>query len=314
MSLVGVAPWLSANLGPVLQTRLPLGALIQAQWRGGVFGRYDLLLRSLVARQLLQDSPPTRQTREMGWYRTMQSARAGRDTLKAFKDLAAAVRDVGLDPDFPIGISPRGALLDGAHRLGIALALNVPSVAIDVRMGKRLRPFERRWFSDHGLPDAALSAMDSELDRVMATAGVDTVMALNASGTPLREWLPPLLPAGIKVVREWTVSLPQADVRALEAALREIPWHEKASKRPPVPKELREGAVEIVRLRLAHHELERIRKTSTARDAVATQFEASVREKTGQPVVVGQTYQQNRAAVGLLAGHGWDHQSGESWL
>lgn len=314
MSLVGVAPWLSANLGPVLQTRLPLGALIQAQWRGGVFGRYDLLLRLLVARQLLDESPPTRQTKQMGWYKTMQSARAGRDTLKAFKDLAAAVREVGLDPDFPIGISPRGALLDGAHRLGIALALNAPSVAVDVRMGKRLRPFERRWFHDNGLPAAALDAMDLELDRVMTTAGVDTVMALNPKGTPLRQWLPPLLPAGIKVVREWTVSLPQSEVRALESSLREIPWHEKTSKRAPVPKELREGAVEIVRLRLAHHQLERIRKTSTAKDSVATQFEASVREKTGHAVVVGQTYQQNRAAVAVLARHGFDHQVGDSWL
>ena len=57
-------------------------------------------------------------------------------------------------------------------------------------------------------------------------------------------------------------------------------------------KQLRDGALEVVRLRLAHHELERIRKTSTARDKVAEEFEQVIREAIGRPVVVGQTYQQ----------------------
>ena len=95
MSLRVVAPLLGGNLGPVLQTRLPLGALVQAQWRGGVFGRYDLLLRSLVATQLLRPKPPAKPTKEISWYQGMQQARAGRDTLQAFRDLARAVREVG---------------------------------------------------------------------------------------------------------------------------------------------------------------------------------------------------------------------------
>lgn len=314
MSLRMVAPLLAGNLGPVLQTRLPLGALVQAQWRGGVFGRYDLLLRSIVAKQLLRPKPPTRATKEITWYEQMQQARAGRDTLPAFRDLARAVRELGLDPDFPIGISPRGHLLDGAHRLGIALALNAPSLAIDIRAGKRLRPFERRWFIGAGLPDEALEAMDVELDRVMADTGVDTIMITPATDTPLRTWLSPLLPAGVKGVHDWRVKLTQAKLTALENTLREIPWHEKASKQPPVSRQLRAGELEVVRLRLAHHELERIRKTSTARDQVAVEFEDTLREAIGRPVVVGQTYQQNRAAVAALTAHGWHHQAGNSWL
>ncbi|MGZ7250293.1 hypothetical protein ACXWPT_09455, partial [Streptococcus pyogenes] len=59
---------------------------------------------------------------------------------------------------------------------------------------------------------------------------------------------------------------------------------------------------------------ERIRKTSTARDKVAIDFENTIRQETGRPVVIGQTYQQNRDAVNFLRAHGWTHQVGESWL
>ncbi len=313
MSLRVVAPLLSGNLGPVLQTRLPLGALVQSQWRGGVFGRYDLLLRSLVAAQLLREKPPTRTTKEITWYESMQQERAGRHTLPAFRDLARAIRQLGLDSDFPIGVSPRGHLLDGAHRLGIALAQNAPSLAIDIRAGKRLRPFERRWFVAAGFTNEALEAMDTELDRVMAHTGVDTIMLTPATDTPLGQWLAPLLPAGVKVVSHWGVTLTQEEVTGLEQILREIPWHEKASKQPPVSKQLRAGKIDVVRLRLAHHELERIKKTSTARDRVAADFEQGLREAISRPVVVGQTYQQNRHAVARLTEHGWHHQVGQSW-
>jgi hypothetical protein len=313
MSLTGVAPWLSANLGPVLQTRLPLGALLQAQWKGGVFGRYDVLLRSVVAQQLLRDKPPSRATTEISWYNTMQSLRANKDTLATFTDLARAVRDVGLDPDFPIGISPRGSLLDGAHRFAIALARNEATIAVDVRLSKRLRPFERRWFVEAGLPEAALVAMDTELDRTMAHTGVDTILITPRTSEPVRTWLPPLLPAGMKVVREWSVSLSEGDASELERIMREIPWHEKASKRLPASRELPGGALEVVRLRLAHHQLERIKKTATARDLVAAEFEGSLREAIGRVALVGQTYQHNRGGLNFLAGHGWHHQAGTTW-
>lgn len=308
-----MAPWLSANLGAVLQTRLPLAAVVHAQWRGGVFGRYDLLLRALVARQLLSPQPPKRATSAMTWYNQMQSVRAGRETLPAFRDLARAVTDVGLDPDFPIGLSPRGNLLDGAHRMGIALALNVPTVAVDIRPGKRLRSFERRWFVEAGLPEPALDAMDSELDRVMAETGVDTVLVTPAGDTPVREWLGPVLPAGMKVVREWSVSLAPEQAREVELALRDIPWHDKASQSRPVPQELVGQRFDVVRLRVTHHHFERIRKTSTARDTVAVDCETAVRQSTNRVVVVGQTYSHNRNALDILARHGWTHQAGTTW-
>ncbi len=47
---------------------------------------------------------------------------------------------------------------------------------------------------------------------------------------------------------------------------------------------------------------------------MAIQFEETIRRETGRPVVIGQTYQQNRDAVNFLRDHGWSHQAGESWL
>ena len=314
MSLIGAAPWLSATLGPVIDTRVPLGALVHAQWRGGVFSRYDILLRSLVARQLLSDSPPKRKTAEMGWYNTMQELRAGKDTLPAFKELAAQVRGIGLDPAYPIGISPRGSLLDGAHRTALAIAFGEETVAVDIRLGKRLRSFERRWFAERGFPDKALEAMDDELERAMAESGVECLLVTPPTSEPARKWLTPLLPAGVKVRREWSVSLPEKEMSALEGILRWIPWHRSSDRAKQPARQLREGPVEILRLRLTHREFERIRKTSTARDNVAIQFEETIRREAGRPVVIGQTYQQNRDAVNFLRDHGWSHQAGESWL
>ncbi len=314
MSLIGAAPWLSATLGPVIDTRVPLGALVHEQWRGGVFSRYDILLRSLVARQLLSDSPPKRKTAEMGWYQTMQQKRAGKDTLPAFKQLTERVRGIGLDPAYPIGISPRGSLLDGAHRTALAIAFGEETVAVDIRLGKRLRSFERRWFAERGFPDKALAAMDDELDRAMAESGVECVLVTPAGKGTAKSWLAPLLPAGVKVRREWTVSLSEADTVALEGILRWIPWHRKSDQAKQPARQLREGALEVIRLRLTHRDFERIRKTSTARDKVVIEFENTIRQETGRPVVIGQTYQQNRDALDFLRAHGWTHQAGESWL
>ena len=105
----------------------------------------------------------------------MTTAVKPNDRIKVGDALADIGRQVGFSDDYPIGISPRGSLLDGAHRMGIALADNVEQVFVDIRMGKRLRSFERRWFVDHGFDQEALERMDLELDRVMAHTGVDTV-------------------------------------------------------------------------------------------------------------------------------------------
>lgn len=313
MSLLGSQPWLSSGIRPVLRASLPLGAVLQAQWRGGVFGRYDILLRSLVAQRIKRSRSRASSSIEAQWYRHMQQERAGRDTWDAFGELMTKVDQVGFSDDYPIGISPRGSLLDGAHRMGIALADNVEQVFVDIRMGKRLRSFERRWFVDHGFDQEALERMDLELDRVMAHTGVDTVLVTPETNAPVSEWLRPLLPAGIRVVRQWSVSLEHDQASELESQLRSIPWHHQPAADSVPGRQLGEGALSVVRLRLTHHSLQRVHKTHTAIDQVAQQFESDIRSATGRPVVVGQTYEQNRRAWRILADHGWTHQAGSTW-
>ena len=299
------------SVAPVVTSRLPLGALLQSQWSARRFLRYDLALRTLTARHLLGGG--TTRKNVVGWYEMMQQKRAGKDTLDSFRALIGTIEREGLSSHYPVGVSGRGELLDGAHRVAVALAMDAYDIAVDVRAGKRLRPYGRDWFRSNGFPDEALIAMDQEVDRLMATTGADTILVTHSSDDPLPEWVPAFLPPDTEVVRQWSVSLDQQSVVALEGALSFIPWHEK-DRQQPTPQLLREGSVEILRLRPHSPRRLRIPKTATAREQGAFEMQRSLRVALPEhPVVIGHTIQQNRDAIALLLGHGWSPAVGETW-
>ena len=311
MSSSPVSLFAQRGIAPVLSTRLPLGALMQSQWSARRFLRYDLALRTLTARHLLAGGGADHDI--VSWYHRMQELRAGKDTFSTFQRLVATIEKEGVSGHYPVGVSSRGELLDGAHRAAVALAMNDYDIAVDVRRGKRLRPYGREWFRQHGFPDEALAAMDHEVEGLMASTGADTILLTPPSDDPPQEWIPAFLPADTEVVREWSVSLSDDDTSALEAAISFVPWHEK-DRHQPRPRVLSEGPLTVLRLRLHSPKRVRITKTHTAKEMGAVDMQRSLRAALPEhPVLIGCTIQQNRDAIALLAQHGWSATSGDQW-
>ena len=311
MSLPGSRLFHSRAITPVLRHHLPMGQLVHSQWSARRFIRYDLALRTLTARHLLAGG--TTRKNIVGWYQQMYDKRGSSENLAAFQELLKIVAAEGIDPRYPVGVSKTGELLDGAQRIALALAVNEESVAVDVRRGRRLRPYGREWFRNHGFPEEALTAMDHEVDRIMATTGADTLVVTPSTEQPIQEWLPPFLPPDSEVIREWSLSLSENDVRELEHALKFVPIYDKGKLRE-VTHQLSEGPITIVRIRLHMPKRHRIAKTHMATDRGVIDMLRSIKAAMpDHPVVAGQTIEQNRAAMALLQGHGWSTSVGDSW-
>ena len=311
MSLPGSRLFTSRAITPVLRHHLPMGALVQSQWSARRFIRYDLALRTLTARHLLAGGTTSKNI--VGWYQQMYDKRGSAENLDAFRELLKIVATGGIDPRYPVGVSRTGELLDGAQRMALALAVDEESIAVDVRRGRRLRPYGREWFRNHGFPEEALLAMDHEVDRIMATTGADTLIVTPSTEQPLQEWLPSYLPPDSEVIREWSLSLSEADTKNLEHALKFVPIYDKGTLRE-VSYELGEGPITILRVRLHMPKRHRIAKTHMATDRGVIDMLRSIRAAMpDHPVVAGQTIEQNRAAMALLLDHGWSTSVGEPW-
>ena len=311
MSLPGSRLFHSRAITPVLRHHIPMGALVHSQWSARRFIRYDLALRTLTARHLLNGG--TTRKNIVGWYQQMYDKRGSTENLAVFHELLTIVAAEGIDPRYPVGVSKTGELLDGAQRMALALAVGEESVAVDVRRGRRLRPYGREWFRNHGFPEDALTAMDHEVDRIMATTGADTLVVTPSTEQPLQEWLPSFLPPDSEVIREWSLALSEAEVRKLEHALKFVPIYDKGKLRD-VTHQLAEGPITIVRFRLHMPKRHRIAKTHMSTDRGVIDMLRSIKAAMpDHPVVAGQTIEQNRAAMALLLHHGWSTSVGDSW-
>jgi len=311
MSLPGSRLFHSRAITPVLRHHIPMGALVHSQWSARRFIRYDLALRTLTARHLLNGG--TTRKNIVGWYQQMYDKRGSTENLAVFHELLTIVAAEGIDPRYPVGVSKTGELLDGAQRMALALAVGEESVAVDVRRGRRLRPYGREWFRNHGFPEDALTAMDHEVDRIMATTGADTLVVTPSTEQPLQEWLPSFLPPDSEVIREWSLALSEAEVRELEHALKFVPIYDKGKLRD-VTHQLAEGPITIVRFRLHMPKRHRIAKTHMSTDRGVIDMLRSIKAAMpDHPVVAGQTIEQNRAAMALLQGHGWSTSVGDTW-
>jgi len=298
---------------PLLRPRLSLAAVLQGQWESGVFGRYDILLRTQLAKQWLATS-----SAGIDWeapYRRMQELRAGRDTLEEFQQLVESVKARGFDHRYPVGVTRTGRLLDGAHRVAVALALDLDEISVDVRPARRLKPYGREWFVNHEFSEPILGALDDELEHVMAFSGADVLVLSEATKRAPHEWLPEVLPPGTRVLNEWRVAPGERASRQLINALSFMPWHEKNRDSAAVKIAQISPELSILRIRVSAPRWNVIPKTSTAECVQAVELEQRIaRAIPGVFCVVGHSFEQNRAGMGILSSHGSTLGSEGIWL
>lgn len=287
--------------GVYAQAMLPsvsMSDLLAGQFYPRDFRRYDLLVRARVVRAWLThetDAPVAE-----ACYEQMQRARGATVNLPRFRALVDSVVSEGMNPDFPVGLSPWGPLLDGAHRVAIALARGVARVAVDVRNSSIPVDYSRAWLAAAGVSDADLEAADALLDEFLATTGHDTIVAICADVFD-EHW--GALRPGADVVAHRLVVLDADATVALEDALTYVAWHEH-DKRANIPtRVLRPGPVTILRLRLQRPQWQRVPKTHVRVSSLATSYLHNLRS-LDVPARVGLTWSQNKNAVAVLAGAG----------
>ena len=273
---------------------LPVAHILAGQFYPRDFRRYDLLIRARVARAWLSDESDVAAAQES--YEIMQRARGAEVHLPRFRALVESVATEGMNPDFPIGLSPWGPLLDGAHRLAVALAVGVPTVSVDVRPSSIPPDYSRAWLAQAGLLEDDLFAADVLLDKYLATTGHDHIVVIPGQMT---EDIIGRLGPGAEVISIREATLDEEAVVGVERALTVVAWHEH-HKRATLPAPiLQPGLHQVVRLRLPRPDWRRVPKTHTRISVLATTISEQLRS-AGVHAVVGLTWAHNRNAVAAL--------------
>lgn len=273
---------------------LPVADILAGQFYPRDFRRYDLLIRARVARAWLSDDADVSAAEDS--YQAMQQARGTESNLPRFRALVESVATEGMDPDFPVGVSPWGPLLDGAHRLSVALATNAGTMSVDVRPSPIPADYSRVWLANAGLPETDLIAADLLLDKYLATTGHDHIAVIPG---PLTDTMTAQLAPGVEVISVREATLSEETVVGVERALTTVAWHEH-HKRATVPTPLlHPGVHQVVRFRLARPSWRRLPKTHTRLSGLAHTISTQLRS-AGHNGVVGLTWKQNRTAVEIL--------------
>jgi len=273
---------------------LPVADILAGQFYPRDFRRYDLLIRARVARAWLSDESDVHAAQDC--YELMQQARGAHAHVPRFRALVESVAAEGMNPDFPIGLSPWGPLLDGAHRLAVALAVGVPTVSVDVRPSPIPPDYSRAWLASVGLPEADLHAADVLLDKYLATTGHDHIAVVQG---PMTDDIRRCLGPGANVISVREATLGEEVVVGLERALTTVAWHEH-HKRAAVPAPLLQpGVHQVVRFRLSRPSWHRLPKTHTRLSGLAKTMSEQLLA-LGVSAVVGLTWAHNRNAVAVL--------------
>ena len=286
---------------PVL-TQLPLAIVLEGQWEAGRFRRLDLALRAKLGRALLAGNLAEGQLHELEeLYRRMQHERAGKDTLASFQSLVESVRHHGINPAFPVGISPKGPLLDGAHRAAVALVLNTPTLAVDLRPSKIPPAFGREWFLAHGFSEETVVSLEEDMEAFLLATGHDTCVLMGGDALSLADLHRVVGPRGT-VLSFSTIRLDAVTQQELQRRLSWVPWHDK-DKAEPGRHDAYAEHVTVARVRFHQRSWTALPKTHTATLDEAVTLAREL-HRQGHQAQVGQTVSQNRAAWELLGESG----------
>lgn len=281
--------------GQAILPRLPLADLLAGQFFPLRFRRYDLLVRARVVRAWVED-PSDAHAAEAS-YEAMQAARGAMVNLPRFKALVESVVSEGMNPDYPVGVSPAGPLLDGAHRVAVALVMSEQTIAVDVRDSLIPPDYSRAWLSEAGLAEADLLAADLLLDKFLATTGHDFLAVVAG---PMTEhdlsWFTP----GSELVATQEVSLDQETAALLERALTTLPWPDHARRSVVPAPVLGPGVHTLLRLRLPRPQWTRLGGTHTRVSVLASSYQENL-VRRGAIGVVSLTWTQSRDGFAILS-------------
>ncbi len=147
--------------------QMNVGTIIQLQFNGSEFNRYDTLLRYLTFFWHTQG-----QGDAFSQYERMQRTRVNRETSIFFERLISSVQRSGFAVDrHPILLNHNGTLVDGSHRLACALAVGADTIPVRIEQHKAPRDYNRSWFLENGFDGNAIQEMDESLINILIDSG-----------------------------------------------------------------------------------------------------------------------------------------------
>lgn len=162
----------TSDLQSQLFLKMKTSAILANQHINNKFSRYDILLRYVTIKEIIDGGDSLR-----SYYERMQRERskAGTyhaDTYNYLKELVVSIQSEGFNDRHPIILSEEGLLLDGAHRLALALYFEEETVSVVVRPIRKQVQFGRQWFVEHGFDEKILQLLDVTKDELFRERGV----------------------------------------------------------------------------------------------------------------------------------------------
>ena len=192
--------------------------LILSQFVNGVYKGYDITVRLLAIEQYYGKN-------SIGYslYRKMQSP-TGFDWIPRYSKLIASYEQNGFEDDNPIEVDDHLTLMDGAHRLALALYHNDEIVPARIYKNDRERPYDYNWFWQMNFSADEISLIHNRTVELFNQCKYDYVGVIWSPAYHLRDEIinainsylhssynPPIQQCDCKVVKYEDVTLDKLD-------------------------------------------------------------------------------------------------------
>lgn len=128
------------------------------QYKKGVFNRYDTIVRYLAVENYFSKN-------DFGFtfYRKMQSKRGFSEGAEAkFKLLIDNVSENGFDVHSLMPVDKNQALIDGSHRLALALYFNQQLIPLRLLRFKKTAFYGIKWFQENGFSEKEIQIIENK--------------------------------------------------------------------------------------------------------------------------------------------------------
>lgn len=165
--------WKGWCLAPLVSGRYELAispcSLISAEYIDSLYSRYDTIVRYLAVEQFFEKN-------ECGFelYRKMQAARGAPNGFEErFRHLIERVHRHGYDWRNALDVTRDGYLLNGSHRLALALYCDVPAIAVRPRYEHRGPvAYGLDWFGKNEFSEDECALIESRRQRLFWEKGL----------------------------------------------------------------------------------------------------------------------------------------------
>ena len=267
--------------------------LILSQFVSGVYKGYDITVRLLAIEQYYGKN-------SIGYslYRKMQSP-TGFDWIPRYSKLIASYEQNGFEDDNPIEVDDHLTLMDGAHRLALALYHNDEIVPARIYKNDRERPYDYNWFWQMNFSADEISLIHNRTVELFNQCKYEYVAVIWSPAYQLRDEIinainsylhssynPPIQQCDCKVVKYEDVTLDKLDFFGFLRAMyytdvmteKGVQWKLK-SMVDSMPDGCEQYPVRVFYIETLNPEIDRNVKNNTAKSMLIAKIKNVIRSR-----------------------------------